>query len=110
MSKTAQHDIAVALSSCRLKRRKRPASRNQTCLGLSVVCQNPEISAAQIHKVLTKLFSYSNNIAGTGIEGGRDGNSLLHEVQEEEGNEQPSAGNAQESEAGHPGCLSCVRH
>jgi hypothetical protein len=59
---------------------------------------------------LTKLCSYSNNIAIGETEGGNDGNSLLHEVQEKEGDKQPAAGYAQESQAGHPGCLPCVRH
>jgi hypothetical protein len=61
-------------------------------------------------EVLTKLCSYSNNIAVGEIEGGNHGNSLLHEVQEEEGDKQPTAGYAQESQTGHPRCLSCVRH
>ena len=61
-------------------------------------------------EVLTKLCSYSNNITIAAIEGGNDGNRLLHEVQEKEGDKQPAEGYAQESQAGHPGCLSRVRH
>jgi hypothetical protein len=46
---------------------------------------------------LTKLHCYSNNIAKGEKEGGNDGNSLLHEVQKEEGDKEPTAGYAQES-------------
>ncbi len=48
--------------------------------GSCLVCQNPAIFAGKAQKVLTKLCSYSNNIAIAGIKGGHDGNSLLHEV------------------------------
>jgi len=75
-----------------------------------VVCQNPGIFAAKAQKVLTKLCSYSNNIAIAEIKGGYDGDSLLHEVQEKEGDKQPAAGYAQESQTGHSRCLSCLRH
>jgi len=85
-------------------------SRNQIALGFSLVCQNPAVSAAKAQEVLTKLCCYSNNIAIARVKGGHDGNSLLHEVQEEEGDEQPSAGYAQESQTSHPRCLPCVRH
>jgi hypothetical protein len=61
-------------------------------------------------KVLTKLCSYSNNMATAEIKGGYDGNSLLYEVQEKEGDKQPAAGYAQKSQASHPGRLSRVRH
>jgi hypothetical protein len=66
--------------------------------------------ATKAQKVLTKLCSYSNNITIAEIKGGHDGNSLLHEVQEKEGDRQPTAGYAQEPQAGHSRCLSCLRH
>jgi hypothetical protein len=72
--------------------------------------QNPAVFVCKAQEVLTKLCSYSNNIAIAEIEGGNHGNSLLHEVQEEEGDKQPAAGHAQESQTSHPRCLSCVRH
>jgi len=61
-------------------------------------------------KVLTKLCPYSNNIAIPEIEGGYHGNSLLHEVQEEERDKQPAESHAEESQTGHPGRLPRVRH
>lgn len=67
-------------------------------------------SSSKTHKVLTKLRPYSNNIALAGLKGGRDGNSVLHEVQEEEGDRESKAGYAQESQTGHPGCMPRVRH
>jgi len=77
--------------------------------GSCLVCQDPPIFAERVQKVLTKLCPYSNNIAIAEIEGGQDGNSLLYEVQEKEGDKQPAAGHAQESQAGHSRCLSGVR-
>jgi hypothetical protein len=77
--------------------------------GSCLLCQDPAIFAAKNQKVLTKLWPYSNNIAIAETEGGYDGNSLLYEVQEKEGDEQPKAGYAQESQTGHPRCLSGVR-
>ena len=66
--------------------------------------------AAKSQQVLTKLHRYSNNIAKGAREGGNDGNSLLHEVQKEEGDKEPAAGDAQESQTCHPRCLPGVRH
>lgn len=43
------------------------------------------------------------------MEGGYDGNSLLHEVQEKEGDKQPTPRYAQESQTGHSRCLSCLQ-
>jgi hypothetical protein len=68
------------------------------------------IFAWKAQRVLTKLCSYSNNIAITKLKGGHNGNSLLHEVQEKEGDKQPEAGYAQEPQTCHPRCLPCVRH
>jgi hypothetical protein len=59
---------------------------------------------------LTKLRSYSNNIAEGETEGGNDGNSLLHEVQKEEGDKESAAGYAQEPQACHPRGVPCVWH
>jgi hypothetical protein len=61
-------------------------------------------------KVLTKLYSYSNNIHIAIREGGHDGNSLLHEVSEEERNKEPEASNAQEPQTGNTGCLPGMWH
>jgi hypothetical protein len=44
------------------------------------------------------------------IEGGYDGNSLLHEVQEKGRDKESTAGHAQEPQASHPGRLPQVRH
>ena len=78
--------------------------------GVCLDCQNPGIFAAKAQRVLTKVCSYSNNILIARVKGGHDGNSLLYEVQEEEGDKQPSAGYAQESQTSYPRCLPCVRH
>jgi hypothetical protein len=72
--------------------------------------KNLTIFALEAQRVLTKLCSYSNNIAIAKLKGGHDGNSLLHEVQEKEGDKQPQAGYAQEPQTCHPRCLPCVRH
>ena len=61
-------------------------------------------------RVLTKLCAYSNNIGIAKLKGGHNGNSLLYEVQEKEGDTEPSPGYAQEPQTGHPGCLSCLWH
>jgi hypothetical protein len=66
--------------------------------------------AGKAQKVLTKPWSYSNNIVVVRIRGGHDGNSLLHEVQEKERDKQSTASYAQESQTSHPRCLPCVRH
>lgn len=60
--------------------------------------------------VLTKLCAYSINIGIAKLKGGHNGNSLLHEVQEKEGDKQPQAGHAQEPQTSYPRCLPCVRH
>lgn len=65
--------------------------------------------AGKAQKVLTKSWSYSNNIV-VRIRGGHDGNSLLHEVQEKERDKQSTASYAQESQTSHPRCVPCVRH
>jgi len=65
---------------------------------------------AKSQQVLTKLHCYSNNIAKGEKEGGNDGNSLLHEVPKEEGDQEPAAGYAQESQTCYPRCLPGVRH
>jgi len=59
----------------------------------------------ETQKVLTKLCSYSNNIDVTKLEGGHDGNSLLHEVQEKGGDKKPKAGYTQEPQTSNTGCL-----
>jgi len=51
--------------------------------------KNLTIFALEAQRVLTKLCSCSNNIAIAKLKGGHDGNSLLHEVQEKEGDKQP---------------------
>ena len=68
------------------------------------------ILAWKAQGVLTKLCACSNNIVIAKLKGGHDGNSLLHEVQEKEGDKQPQAGYAQEPQTCHPRCLPCVRH
>ena len=59
---------------------------------------------------MTKLCSYSNNIDIAKLKGGRDGNSLLHEVQEKGGDKEPTACNTQEPQTSNTGCLPCLRH
>jgi hypothetical protein len=56
--------------------------------------KNFTIFVWKVQKVLTKLCSYSNNIVIAKLKGGHDGNSLLHEMQEKEGDKQPQAGHA----------------
>jgi hypothetical protein len=46
------------------------------------MAKNLQSLAGKVQRVLTKLCSYSNNIAIAKLKGGHDGNSLLHEVQE----------------------------
>jgi hypothetical protein len=72
--------------------------------------ENLQYLALETQKVLTKLYSYSNNIGVIKLKGGYDGNSLLHEVQEKGGNKKPNAGYTQESQTSNPGCLSQLRH
>jgi hypothetical protein len=72
--------------------------------------KNLTIFAWKAQKVLTKLCSYSNNIGIAKLKGGYDGYSLLHEVQEKEGDKKPQACYAQEPQTSHPGFLSCLRH
>jgi hypothetical protein len=74
------------------------------------MAKNLQSLAGKVQRVLTKLCSYSNNIAIAKLKGGHDGNSLLHEVQEKEGDKKPQAGYAQEPQTGNPGCLSYLRH
>jgi len=56
-------------------------------------------------RVLTKLYSYSNNIGVTKLKGGHDGNSLLHEVQEKGRDKEPKAGYTQEPQTSNTRCL-----
>jgi hypothetical protein len=72
--------------------------------------KNLTIFALEAQRVLTKLCAYSNNIDIAKLKGGHNGNSLLHEVQEKEGDKQPQACYAQEPQTCHPRCLPCVRH
>jgi hypothetical protein len=68
--------------------------------------QRAEFFASKAPKVLTKLCAYSNNIDIAKLEGGHDGNSLLHEVQEKGGDKEPETGHTQEPQTSNPGCLS----
>jgi hypothetical protein len=72
--------------------------------------KNLQYLALETQKVLTKLYSYSNNIGVIKLKGGYDGDSLLHEVQEKGGDKEPKAGYAQEPQTSNPGCLPCLRH
>ena len=74
------------------------------------IVKNLQYLALETQKVLTKLCSSSNNIGVTKLKGGRDGDSLLHEVQEKGRNKKPHAGHTQEPQTSNPGCLSCLRH
>jgi hypothetical protein len=74
------------------------------------IAEKIAIFAWKAQKVLTKLRSYSNNIDIANLQGGHNGNSLLHEVQEKEGDTEPSQGYAQEPQTSNPGCLSCLWH
>jgi len=42
--------------------------------------KNLQSLALEAQKVLTKLYSYSNNIGVVKLKGGYDGDSVLHEV------------------------------
>jgi hypothetical protein len=44
------------------------------------------------------------------LKGGTNGNSLLHEVQEEARNQEPEESDAQEPQTGNTRCLPGVRH
>jgi hypothetical protein len=70
--------------------------------------ENLQSLALEAQKVLTKLCSYSNNIGVTKLKGGYDGDSLLHEVQEEGGDKKPNAGYTQEPQTSDTGRLSCL--
>jgi hypothetical protein len=72
--------------------------------------ENLQSLALETQKVLTKLCPYSNNIGVIKLKGGYDGDSLLHEVQEEGGDKKPHAGYTQEPQTSDPGCLSYLRH
>jgi len=72
--------------------------------------ENLQSLALETQRVLTKLYSYSNNIGVTKLKGGYDGDSLLHEVQEKGGDKKPNAGYTQEPQTSNTGCLSCLRH
>jgi len=55
---------------------------------------------------LTKLCYCSNNLSKVKAKGGQNnGNSLLHEVQEEGEHGKSAPSYAQEQETGDPGCL-----
>jgi hypothetical protein len=70
----------------------------------------PTILALNISKVLTKPCPYSNNIGIAKPEGGHNGNSLLHEVQEKGRDKKPEASYTQEPSTSNTGCLSHLRH
>jgi hypothetical protein len=80
MPETTQNDAPGAASSSQLEWEIWLVSGNQIYSDFCLARQNPAIFLAKDREVLTKLCSYSNNIAKGEIEGGNDGNSLLHEV------------------------------